>query len=199
MPLAAITTNKTLIVTGEHPPEQGSGFECARVHLDSVSLTKEDSMERELEYACAPKVRLVEIEQVASAVAEPPPEAKKPGDVFDILRPLIGTKDREHLVAIHLDARHRAVSIELVSKGTLTMSPVHPREVFKGAILANAAAVIVAHNHPSGDTTASSEDIEVLKRLCDAGRMIGIPLLDFLVITKDNFWSGRESGHWPLT
>ena len=79
------------------------------------------------------------------------------------------------------------------------MSPVHPREVFKGALLANAAAIIVAHNHPSGNTTASSEDIAVLKRLHDAGTMIGVPMLDFLVITQDDFWSGRESGHWPLT
>ena len=154
-------------------------------------------MESELEYACAPRVRLVEIEQVASAVAEPPPEAKRPRDVFNILRPLIGTKDREHLVAIHLDARHRAVSIELVSKGTLTMSPVHPREVFKGAILANAAAVIIAHNHPSGDTTASAEDRVVLERLHEAGKMIGIPLLDFLIVTQDDFLSEREGGSWP--
>lgn len=154
-------------------------------------------MESELEYACAPRVRLVEIEQVASAVAEPPPEAKRPRDVFNILQPLIGTKDREHLVAIHLDARHRAVSIELVSKGTLTMSPVHPREVFKGAILANAAAVIIAHNHPSGDPTASAEDREVMKRLHEAGTVIGIPLLDFLIITRDDFLSEREGGSWP--
>ena len=154
-------------------------------------------MERELEYACAPKVRLVEIEQVASRVAEPPPLAKKPSDVFDILRPLIGTKDREHLVAVHLDARHRAVSIDIVAKGTLTMAPVHPREVFKGAILANAAAVIVAHNHPSGSTSASPEDLEVLKRLHAAGEMLGVPMLDFLVVTQDDFWSGRESSSWP--
>ena len=156
-------------------------------------------MEPELEYVCAPRVRLVEIEQVASCVAESPPEAKKPADVFDILRPLIGTKDREHLVAIHLDSRHRALSIEMVSKGTLGMTPVHPREVFKGAILANAAAVIVAHNHPSGDTTASTEDREAMTRLHGAGKVLGIPLLDFLVITQDAFWSGRESSDWPLT
>ena len=156
-------------------------------------------MEPELEYACAPRVRLVEIEQVASCVAESPPEAKKPKDAFNILRPLIGTKDREHLVAVHLDSRHRVVSIEVVSKGTLGMSPVHPREVFKGAILANAAAVIIAHNHPSGDTTASTEDSEVMTRLHDAGKLLGIPMLDFLVVTQDAFWSGRESSLWPLT
>ena len=155
-------------------------------------------MESEPEYACAPRVRLVEIEQVASAVAEQLPETKRPKDVFDILQPLIGTKDREHLVAIHLDARHRAVSIELVSKGTLTMSPVHPREVFKGALLANAAAIIVAHNHPSGDSTASAEDREVMKRLHEVGKVIGIPLLDFLIVTREGFLSEREGSHWPL-
>lgn len=154
-------------------------------------------MEREFEYGCTPRVRIIEIEQVPSAVAESSPAAKRPGDVFHILQPLIGNKDREHLVAVHLDARHRAVSIEVVSKGTLTMSPVHPREVFKGALLANAAAVIVAHNHPSGDTSASAEDLEVLKRLHGAGNMIGIPLLDFLVLTQDAFWSARESDSWP--
>jgi len=156
-------------------------------------------MERELEYGCAQRVQLVEIEQVGpSAVAESAPGARKPRDVFDVLRPLIATKDREHFVVLHIDARHTVVSVEVISKGTLTSSPVHPREVFKGALLANAAAIIAAHNHPSGDVTPSSEDREVLRRLHDAGKLLGVPLLDFLIVTPETFHSEREGGAWPV-
>ena len=76
-------------------------------------------------------------------------------------------------------------------------SLVHPREVFKGAFLANAAAIICAHNHPSGDLTPSHEDKALSDRLREAGQMLGVPLLDFLIVSDTDSWSGRE--HWSFT
>jgi DNA repair protein RadC len=76
----------------------------------------------------------------------------------------------------------------------LTASLVHPREVFKGAILANAACIICAHNHPSGQVVPSAEDRAVLERLKSAAELLGIPLLDFLIVSKDAYWASSEHG-----
>ena len=114
----------------------------------------------------------------------------------DILAPLFEGLDREQFVMMVLDAKHHAIGINVVSVGSLTVSIVHPREVFKPAILLNAAAVIVAHNHPSGDTTPSEEDHALTKRLQKAGKCLGIPLLDHLVLGEQGtFWSFADQGH----
>lgn len=90
--------------------------------------------------------------------------------------------DREHFVVLHLDARNRVTGHETVSIGSLNASMVHPREVFKATILANAASVILVHNHPSGDLTPSREDLSLTQRLQDAGRLLGVDLLDHVLI-----------------
>lgn len=77
----------------------------------------------------------------------------------------------------------------------MNTSVVHPREVFKAAIVANAASIIIGHNHPSGDPSSSGEDIEVTKRLVDVGELVGIEVLDHLVIGEDKFFSFKERGH----
>lgn len=113
----------------------------------------------------------------------------------DILAPLFEGLDREQCMVMMLDAKHQAIGINVVSIGSLTVSIVHPREVFKPAILLNAAAVIVAHNHPSGDTAPSEEDHALTKRLQEAGACLGIPLLDHLVLGDDGtFWSFADQG-----
>jgi DNA repair protein RadC len=99
-----------------------------------------------------------------------------------IIRMMIGGNDREEFVALLLDAKHKVVAVHSVAVGSLTMAIVHPREVFKAAIVANASAVIVAHNHPSGDPMPSAEDHELTKRLVAAGKLIGIAVLDHVVI-----------------
>ena len=85
-------------------------------------------------------------------------------------------------VALLLDGRHQVFAYAEVSRGTMTASLVHPREVYGPALRMSAAAVIVAHNHPSGDPEPSSEDIEVTRRLRDAGKLLGVPLLDHVVL-----------------
>lgn len=122
------------------------------------------------------------------------PEAMRgPADICAFLRRAITDDAREHFVALYLDGRHKAVAHQIVSIGTATASLVHPREVFQPAILLGACAVVVAHNHPSGDPTPSSEDREVTQRLAEAGKLLGIPLLDSIVWTRQGrFVSLRE-------
>ncbi len=101
---------------------------------------------------------------------------------------------KEHFVALYLDACHRAVHKETVSVGTLTASLVHPREVFAPAFERPAAALVVAHNHPSGDPEPSREDRETTRRLCSAGRILGLPILDHLIVAERGYFSFREQG-----
>ena len=104
---------------------------------------------------------------------------------------------KEVFVALLLDARHRLRRVEQVSEGTLNSSVVHPREVFAPALREGAAALIVAHNHPSGDPTPSAEDRDVTVRLADAGRLLGVRLLDHVVVGDPGFLSMRERGLLP--
>ena len=90
--------------------------------------------------------------------------------------------DREVFSVILLDVNNRVIGINVVSIGSLTASVVHPREVFKAAILANAANIILTHNHPSGDPAPSKEDISITSRLVQAGRLLDIPVLDHIII-----------------
>jgi len=101
---------------------------------------------------------------------------------------------REHLYALVLDARNQVRHRRVVSTGTLTESLVHPREVYKEAIRFSAAALVLVHNHPSGDPTPSPEDIATTKRLTEAGKILGIELLDHVVIGDGRWVSLKERG-----
>ena len=102
--------------------------------------------------------------------------------------------DREKFICVHFNTQNQIISYEVVSMGSLTCSIVHPREVFKAAILANAASVLFMHNHPSGNTEPSIDDIEATKRLCKAGSILGINVLDHLIITTADYLSFRQKG-----
>ena len=104
--------------------------------------------------------------------------------------------DREVFFVMCLNTRNNVVAVHRCHVGSLNASLVHPREVFKSAILNNAASVIVAHQHPSDDITPSKEDINVTKRLVEAGKLLGIEVLDHLVVNSDNgFTSLKERGY----
>ncbi len=113
-----------------------------------------------------------------------------------LFRPCFEDLDREHFVVCGLDAKHRVIGINVVSVGTLTLSIVHPREVFKALILMNAAAWLCCHNHPSGDVTPSQEDRVLTKRLREAGELLGITLLDHLILGGARQFSFADEG-WP--
>ena len=102
--------------------------------------------------------------------------------------------EREHFVAITLDGASRVIDTRVISIGTLNQSLVHPREVFRPALLDNAAGIIVAHNHPSGQCEASVEDKRVTKRLKEVGTIIGIELLDHIILTATDHLSLRDEG-----
>ena len=118
-----------------------------------------------------------------------------PQTVADLVAKYIGTPDREMFIVLALNTRNKINGIHTVSVGSLDTSIVHPREVFKFAILANASSIIVAHNHPSGDTTPSSDDIELTKRLKQASEILAIDLLDHIVLGHDGqYLSFRDRG-----
>ena len=110
-------------------------------------------------------------------------------------------RDREIFIVILLNVKNKVIAEEIVSMGILDGALIHPREVFKAAVAGNAAGIIVAHNHPSGDPTPSVADREVTKRLYEAGKILGIPLIDHIIISPgevNNFYSFREKseGIW---
>lgn len=110
-----------------------------------------------------------------------------PENVATIARQYLGNPDREYFVAFLLNSRNQVIGINTVSVGTLSSSLVHPREVFKPAILAGAAAIIVVHNHPSEDVSPSPEDKTATRRLKESGELLGIPLLDHVIIGAGHF------------
>src|SRR5205085_7409354 len=102
--------------------------------------------------------------------------------------------DREHFVILMLDQKNQVIGINTVSIGSLTASIVHPRECFKPAILSNAASIICGHNHPSGDPQPSREDRALTTRLVEAGRLLGIQVLDHIIVGRDTYMSFADEG-----
>lgn len=123
------------------------------------------------------------------------PTIQRPAEAARLLAAYLSDEDREHLVVLLLNTKHRVIGLNTVSVGTLNASIAHPREILKPAILANAAAFVLGHNHPSGEVNPSAEDIELTKRLSAAGDLLGIRLLDHLIIAEDGRWySFQEDG-----
>ena len=118
---------------------------------------------------------------------------KSPADMADIFRSYLDGADREHFVVAMLDRKGNVLGLNTVSVGSLSSSVVHPRETFKPAIIMGASSIMVAHNHPSGDTTPSKEDIDVTRRLAEAGIILSIKVLDHVII-GDNYYSFKEHG-----
>ena len=112
--------------------------------------------------------------------------------VAKYLQKSIGREKKEHFVMLSLDTRNNLIKKSGISIGTLNASIVHPREVFKEAIQCSAANIIIAHNHPSGDVNPSSEDIEMTKRLKEAGKILGIEILDHVIVAKNTHYSLME-------
>ena len=118
----------------------------------------------------------------------------KPQDIFEIARNYLANADREHFVVMMLSTKNQIIGINTVAIGDLNKCLVHPREVFKPAIIANSASVILLHNHPSGDPTPSREDLEMTKRLKNAGEILGIKVLDHVILGDECYVSLKERG-----
>ena len=103
-------------------------------------------------------------------------------------------QEKEHYYVMHLNIRSQVIMVELVTVGTLTSSLVHPRETFRRAVMAGAASIIIAHNHPSGNVDPSDEDTKVTRVMLDAGNILGITMLDHIIFTKDDYFSFKQNG-----
>ncbi|MCR4940094.1 MAG: DNA repair protein RadC [Treponemataceae bacterium] len=116
---------------------------------------------------------------------------KKPSDIIPFIQSY-ALKQEEHFLCITLSSSHEIKKVNLISKGILNKSLVHPREIFADPITDRAAAIILAHNHPSGDALPSEQDVEATQKILEASRIIGIQLLDHIIITKTDYFSFRE-------
>lgn len=166
--LSKMNKNETLMELNVNPQE--NTISSKRVNIISIKMVKEGSV-------------LYSNRKIGS-----------PSDAADLLRPFLQDSDREMLVVCCLDTKNQPTFINVASVGTLNSSLVHPREVFKAAVLGNAASILVAHNHPSGDPTPSSEDISITTRLKEVGKIIGIDVIDHIVIGFNNYVSLKEKG-----
>lgn len=140
-----------------------------------------------------PRVRIALVHE-----SDPPDVVvmRRSADIYALFRDEAATWDREQFLTVILDNKHKVIAIDQVSVGSLTASIVHPREVFKAIVLANAAAFICVHNHPSGDPTPSKEDIEITRRLKEGAELLGIRLLDHIIVGRGSFVSFVDDGYW---
>lgn len=132
--------------------------------------------------------------RLATQRLEPGAAIRTPEDVHRHFYASLRDLRHERFLVVLLDGRHRVMRFDLVSQGTLTASLVHPREVFRPALQAAAAAVVLVHNHPSGDPTPSAEDREITRRLFDAGEILGVRVLDHVIVAERGYCSLREQG-----
>ncbi len=112
-----------------------------------------------------------------------------PQSLIDWLQIQVGFMQQEHFIVIFLNTKNHIITHKTLFIGSLDVSVAHPREIFKEAVACSAAKIIVAHNHPSGDVTPSDKDISLTKLLSNAGKMMGIPLIDHLIISKHSYFS----------
>jgi DNA repair protein RadC len=121
-----------------------------------------------------------------------------PQDIINLLMEEMRYLSKEHFKIVLLNVKNKIIAIETISIGSLNTSIVHPREVFKPAIEKSASSVVLVHNHPSGDPTPSKEDVEVTKRLVEAGKILGIKVLDHVIIGDGRGISLREKGYYDF-
>jgi DNA repair protein RadC len=124
------------------------------------------------------------------------PTIHSPVDAAKLLVREMNYLDREHFKVINLNTKSQVLGIDNISIGSLNASLVHPREVFKQAIKRSTARLILVHNHPSGDPQPSREDLALTKRLCEAGELLGIPVLDHIILGNNNYLSMKEEEYF---
>ena len=117
---------------------------------------------------------------------------KTPKDVFNLLHPYLKNNDQEHFIGLYLNKKNFIIRKEIISIGTLDASLVHPRDIFKHAITDGAYYIILAHNHPSGDSKPSKDDLRVFETIDNASKLLGLKILDHIIIGKDDYYSYRK-------
>ena len=144
----------------------------------------------------AKRINIVSIKMVKeSSFLYQTRKISSPNDAYEMIKDQLEGLDREQFIIACLNTKNEPTNISVVAVGTLNKAIVHPREVFKTAILSNAASIMAFHNHPSGDTEPSQQDIQLTNRLYEAGELLGIKLLDHLIIGDGTFTSLKEKGY----
>ena len=118
-------------------------------------------------------------------------------DAYELVKDELAGSDREMILSVMLTVKNDLIGVEKVSIGSITASTTTPRDIFKSAILANAVAIIVCHNHPSGELVPSKNDIEITKQLIAAGELLGIKVLDHLIVSNQGYRSLRDHYKFP--
>jgi DNA repair protein RadC len=139
------------------------------------------------------KIKSLEIREIEYSY-DKRPKINGMDDVIKAVKPMIADQNKEFFIALYLNTKNGIIKQEVISVGSLSANVVHPREVFRTACVVSASSIIVAHNHPSGDPAPSREDIEITKKLAEAGKMIGIELLDHVILGQDRNYGFKESG-----
>ncbi len=159
-------------------------------NLDTLQVTKGMGPAKSVEIAAAAELgrRLVKVSPTDE------PVIRKPDDAANVVMSELRDEQQEVFKALLLDTKNKLLRNLEITRGTLDSSLVHPRDVFKPAVALSAASIIVAHNHPSGDPTPSQEDIQVTSRLVEAGKIMGVEVLDHVVIGHNRWVSLKERG-----
>jgi len=194
-----------LLRTGTH---RESALQLAQRLLTTVGglrYLREKSFE---ELSAIPGIGPAKVAQIQSALElgrrlaslhpEERPRITSPRDVVNRWMPRLRFEQQEHLVVLLLNTKNEILAEEVVFVGTLDSSLAHPREIFRTAIRRSSAALILVHNHPSGDPTPSAEDLQITRRMAQAGEILGIEVLDHIILGDQRYRSLREEGVLPL-
>jgi len=142
-----------------------------------------------------PVIEIIRIVQEVNLTDMPLIKITSPVDAVEVINKYIVDEDREILLVLMLNTKNQVIALHRCHMGSLSASVAHPRELFKAAILNNAASIIVAHNHPSGIVTPSEEDIKITQRIAHSGEILGIELLDHLIVGwQEGYYSFKSSG-----
>jgi DNA repair protein RadC len=140
-----------------------------------------------------PVFETLTIKESVSEYFDPKARLTQPSQIWELFR-WLGRETKEYMIVLLMDGKNRLSAVEICSIGTLNQSLCHPREIFKSALMVSCAAIVILHNHPSGCTDPSSEDIAITRRLKEASEIIGIKLLDHLIVSENEYLSFVERG-----
>ena len=186
------TSKRSALDLAQEILKQGGLSGLARAGMEELKLHKGIGLAKAAQLHAAVELS----KRLARQSMGPLPVIKTPQDAANLVLSEMSYLDREHFKVINLNTKNQVIAIDTVSVGSLNSSPVHPREVFKLPIKRSAAHLILVHNHPSGDTTPSGDDIAITKRLCQAGSLLGLEVLDHLIIGLNKFVSMKEKGYF---